>query len=121
MKPPEPPTLPDRSLETLLAAALTPPEPPDDFVARVLARLPSEAAGPARRPRRWLPLALAASAALAAVSGVIVEQRHEAAVALNAKAELLLALRITGRELDRTTHQLQSGRTAPDTDNGEQP
>ena len=101
-------------LEASLRNALASPDPGEDFAERVLARLPDETVAPlatARQRRRlqvaWLPTALAATVLL----GIGLDQHHrheeERAAGLEAKTQLLVALRITGEQLDRTTHRLQ--------------
>ena len=102
-------------LEASLRNALASPDPGEDFAARVLARLPDETVVPlttVRQRRRqlrtvWLPTALAATVLL----GIGMDQHHrheeERAAGLEAKTQLLVALRITGEQLDRTTHRLQ--------------
>jgi hypothetical protein len=100
-------------LETSLHTALASPDPGEDFTARVMARLPDSTVVPLPAARKrsafssaWLPGALAA----AVVLGLALQQqdrRAESAAALQAKSQLLVALRITGEQLDRTTHRLQ--------------
>jgi hypothetical protein len=93
-----------RDLEEQLRAALRPLDPAPDFTARVLARLAAQRGGTqvprAPRPRRvWVPLALAASlAGVLALSLAWHEWR--ARQGLEARRQLIQALRVTSEELD---------------------
>ena len=99
-------------LDHALRYALAEAEPDPDFAERVMARLPSSVTPlptpRTKRPfRQWLPLGLAA----ALVMGVVVHQqldaRRERGAALEAKSQLLVALRITSEQLDRASRRLQ--------------
>jgi len=98
--------------DRLLTKSLQGENPPADFADRVLAQLPdTRRAVPRPRgwrhsARRWLPLGLAAAALVGAFVQQRVEARRQVADAQQAKSQLLLALRITGTQLDRTTRRL---------------
>ena len=99
----------DDDLEKRLRSALRPVEPPPGFANRVMARL-GEGEAPASRgwrqgrwfrpgvqPARWLPLALAASMVIAVV---LVHEHHKREEGLQARQQLIEALRVTGEKLD---------------------
>ena len=89
-------------LEDELRAALRRQEPPAGFAARVLARTQPPAAAPHPRPSyRWTWAAASLAACLTLGLGLI-EVRHEQekrARGLEAKQELMQAMRITGSKL----------------------
>jgi negative regulator of sigma E activity len=89
--------------EKQLRDALRPVDPEDGFANRVMARI--EMAKSRRRrwvstPSRWFPVALAASVVLAVA--VLLHQRHlrEERAGLEARQQLIEALRISGEKLD---------------------
>lgn len=95
-------------LENRLRAALRPVEPGAGFAERVLARV---ARGDARRgeahpgetprrPRRRLPGALAASLVALLIGGHFWQQHRERVAGLEARQQLLEALRVTSEKLD---------------------
>ncbi len=96
-------------LERRLREALRPVDPGEDFTARVLARLAAEPAAAAGRghgsarlvPGRqlWIPLTLAASLVAAGVLGIQWRERRELR-GLEARRELIEALRVTNQKLD---------------------
>jgi negative regulator of sigma E activity len=98
-----------RDLEKGLREALRPVDPGEDFTRRVLARLAAEpptaaarGAGVARfvpGRRLWIPLALTASLVAAVVLGVQWHERRELR-GLEARRELIEALRVTNQKLD---------------------
>lgn len=99
-----------RDLEKALREALRPVDPGEEFTARVLSRLAAQPqAESARRdgaPRRalagrrvWIPLALAASLVAAVVLGIGWYERREVR-GLEARRELLEALRVTNQKLE---------------------
>lgn len=98
--------LEDTPLERQLRAALTPADPPQGFVAGVMARVAAEPAAP-RRARRspaavsWVAFGLAASVVLSVLLAHQwqvrrIEQGREA------RRQLLQALRVTDEKLDLT-------------------
>jgi hypothetical protein len=88
--------------EKELREALRPVDPAAGFADRVISRIERER--PSRRgwrPRKshWVPVALAASAVLAAVL-VREWEVHRERQGLEARAQLIDALRVTGEKLD---------------------
>jgi hypothetical protein len=94
------------SLESELREALRRKEPPDGFTDRVMNAIASPPV--VRTGRRWSGAALAAAAMLAIfITGLTahhIEQRREGE---RAKAQLMLALRITSKKLHETQQHLQ--------------
>jgi hypothetical protein len=89
-------------LEKQLRRALRPVDPGEDFADRVMARVQKEPVAPPRAdPRRFrnVVFALAASLMIAAV-GVHTWQLQRERRGLEARAQLLEALRMTGEKLD---------------------
>lgn len=95
-------------LENRLRQALRPVDPPEGFAARVLARVaaqnrPRSERRPAERgrPRRlgFVPLALAAALAAALVIGIRWHEQRELQ-GLEARRQLIEALRVTSQKLD---------------------
>ena len=88
-----------QDLEQELRRALRPVDPSPEFTARLLTGLaiPRETATALRRPW-WRSLALAASIVLASGLGVLLYQQQQRE---RAHAQLLEALSITSRSLDR--------------------
>ena len=92
--------------------AFRPVDPGADFTQRVLDRIAHEPADareaaepPVAMPRRirspqWLPMALAASLVFAAVGTHYWRQHSERAAGLEAREQLLEALRVTSDKLD---------------------
>lgn len=108
-------------IEESLRRALRAEDPPPDFTARVLARVESQAAAQAaaktavRRRARWqLPMALAASLFVVAVTAGIVQQQREAQRRHSAQ-QLAIALEITSSQLNQVQQKLNRNRN---TENG---
>jgi hypothetical protein len=99
----------DDDLEKRLRAGLRPVEPPPGFANRVMTRIGESEAQQSRRwrparwrfggvlPARWLPLSLAASVIIAVV---LVHEHHKREEGLQARQQLIEALRVTGEKLD---------------------
>jgi hypothetical protein len=100
-------------LEHRLREALRPTDPPPDFVARVLARTM-----PARRPRTAASWWLAAGLAAALLLGVGVQhhlrQQREIEAGMEARREVLRALRVTNQKFDLAVRAVHELSTAPD-------
>jgi hypothetical protein len=118
----------DDDLENALRAALRPVDPGDRLTRQVMSRLAEEPAGvPRPWSRAWSRptwLALAASVLLA-LAGAHLWQVHRYQQGLEARLQLLEALRITGRKLDvayRAVNDSQmrpvSGRALPSKTSG---
>ena len=93
-------------IERRLREALQPVDPEPDFTQRVMTAIASGQPRRRLQPRtglpmqlRWLPVALAASAICAAVLVNAWHARHEKQ-GLEARQQLIEALRVTGRKLD---------------------
>jgi hypothetical protein len=86
-------------LESQLRAALRPVAPPSDLRDKVLASLPSDRPQP-RRMGLWWSTALAASLLLAFGVYSHVQSVRETAAGLEARREVLQALRVTHQKLD---------------------
>jgi hypothetical protein len=93
------------SLEDELRSALRRREPSPDFTERVLARV---SAAPVRRATRvsqpWAPWAAAIAAALLLTVGGLEYRHYEGE---RAKNQVLLAVRIAGRKLNRAQKKVQ--------------
>jgi uncharacterized iron-regulated membrane protein len=107
-------------LERRLRRALRPVDPGEDFTARVMAQVSAERGNLAVRSRRvaWIPAALAASVLLV-IAGVYGWQQRQKEVGLQARAQVLEALRVTSKKLDLAYRLINtSPRNAPDRDSG---
>jgi hypothetical protein len=108
-------------LENGLRHALKPVDPPDGFAERVLARVRAEEAASSRQPRwrqnrfRSFAAALAASAVIGVVLIHSWQERQERR-GLEARQQLIEALRVTGEKLDMAYQGVNAGsrRSAPD-------
>jgi hypothetical protein len=94
-------------LESQLRAALRPVEPPEDLSRKVLSRLEA-ARGQARAAHRftarrtgwWLSAGLAASVLMALGIHTRIQHERETAAGLEARREVIQALRLTHQKLD---------------------
>ena len=94
----------DQDLEKRLRDSLRPVEPPPGFANRVLARIEGGQSGSPQRWRpahwrftRWVPVALAASVLVAVI---VVHEYRKREQGLQARQQLIEALRVTGEKLD---------------------
>jgi len=86
-------------LEARLREALRPVEPSAGFTDRVLAQV--HAAPDRESPRRWrIPASLAASVILGLGLYLRVHQQRETAAGLEARRQVIEALRLTDQKLD---------------------
>jgi len=89
-------------LEKELRDALRPVDPDEGFTLRVMARIEEEESRSKRwwppLQVRWLPVALAASALVGAVLMDVWHDRQQQG--LEARQQLIQALRVTGEKLD---------------------
>lgn len=88
-----------KDFEEQLRGALRPVDPDDGFADRVMARVQREPAHQPSRKYRWAAAALAASV----VTGVIMVhdlQSRREREGLEARKQLIEALRVTGEKLD---------------------
>lgn len=109
-----------KDFEQQLRDALRPVDPEEGFEQRVMARIAREPArSQARRVTRWAAsLALAASVAFAAILGVQQWQAHREQQGLEARRQLLEALRLTGEKLDVAYQAVNRESPSPDDGNG---
>jgi hypothetical protein len=116
-------------LERELRASLRPVDPGDDFSPKVMARIAREAAPPAPsvRParRRWTPAAvgwLGFALAASVVLSVLIAHEWQArrtAQGLEARRQLIEALRVTDEKLDLASRVINSTeRTGAPEDSG---
>lgn len=90
-----------KDFEQQLRDALRPVDPEEGFEQRVMARVASEPPRSRTKVTRWVAsLALAASVAFAAVLGTHQWQERREQEGLEARRQLLEALRVTGEKLD---------------------
>ena len=103
--------------ERQLREALRPVDPEEGFEQRVMARVAGEPRRSRARVTRWTAsLALAASVAFAAILGVHQWQERREQQGLEARRQLLEALRVTGEKLDVAYQAVN--RESPPTDDG---
>ncbi|HKR37421.1 MAG TPA: hypothetical protein VJT10_21410 [Steroidobacteraceae bacterium] len=106
-----------KDFEQQLRDALRPVDPEEGFEQRVMARVASEPPRSRAKVTRWAAsLALAASVAFAAILGVRQWQDHREQEGLEARRQLLEALRVTGEKLDVAYQAVN--RESPPTDDG---
>lgn len=106
-------------LESQLRAALRPVEPPEGLSRKVLSRLEA-ARGQARAPRRfgarrtgwWLSAGLAASVLIALGLHSRIQHERETAAGLEARREVIQALRLTHQKLDLAYQAVKEQATA---------
>ena len=89
-----------KDFEQQLHEALRPVNPEEGFEQRVLARIVQERSSTRRKVTRWASVALAASVVFAAVLGTHEWQLRREQEGLEARKQLLEALRLTGEKLD---------------------
>jgi hypothetical protein len=108
-----------KDFEDRLRGALRPVDPPDGFEQRLLARIEREPTQvqPAGRRVRWLPAALAASTVLAVALGTHQWQARREQQGLEAREQLIEALRMTGEKLD-IAYQAVNREAQPDAGDG---
>lgn len=103
----------NKSLETELRQALRREDPPDWFAEGVMARVRAERAKPRLNwwtsPGGWMRWTAAVATLAVVFGGVRWEQiRRERAQGEEAKAKLILALRVTGEKLRMAQVRVQS-------------
>ena len=106
-----------KDFEQQLREALQPVEPDEGFDQRVMARIAGEPARARTKVTRWVSLALAASAAFAAIIGTNEWQQRREQQGLEAREQLLEALRLTGEKLD-LAYQAVNREAPPPADDG---
>jgi hypothetical protein len=106
-----------KDLEQQLREALQPVDPDEGFEQRVMSRIAREPARPRRKVTRWTAIGLAASVGFAAVLGTHQWQLHRERQGLEARRQLIEALRVTGEKLD-VAYQAVNREAQPATDDG---
>ena len=111
-------------LEDSLRAALRPVDPGERFTASVMARIADESTHTLRAPRpydttlRWTSVALVVSLVMGILVARELRMRHTQR-GLQARAELLQALKLTGEKLDIAYRVVNDEEHAePDKDSG---
>jgi negative regulator of sigma E activity len=106
-----------KDFEQQLRDALRPVDPEEGFERRVMARVAGEPARSRAKVTRWAAsLALAASVAFAAILGAHQWQEHREQQGLEARRQLLEALRLTGEKLDVAYQAVNRGSPPPKDD-----
>jgi hypothetical protein len=106
-----------KDFEQQLRDALKPVDPDEGFEQRVMARVASEPRRSASKVKRWAAgLAIAASVGFAAILGAHQWQERREQQGLEARRQLLEALRVTGEKLDLAYQAVN--REPPPTDDG---
>jgi negative regulator of sigma E activity len=105
--------------ERQLRETLRPVDPDEGFEQRVMARVAHEPAPSRARVGRWAAsLALAASVAFAAIVGTHQWQERREQQGLEARRQLLEALKVTGEKLDVAYQAVNRESPPPPTDDG---
>jgi negative regulator of sigma E activity len=89
-----------KDFEQQLHEALRPVDPEEGFEQRVMARIAQERQRSRTKITRWVSVALAASVVFAAVLGAHEWQLRREQEGLEARKQLIEALRLTGEKLD---------------------
>ena len=106
-----------KDIEQQLRDALRPVEPEAGFEERVMARIAREPVRARRKVTRWVSVALAASVAFAAIVGTHEWQVRREQEGLEARRQLIEALRLTGEKLD-VAYQAVNREAPPPADDG---
>jgi hypothetical protein len=104
-----------KDFEQQLREALRPVDPDEGFDQRVMARIAREGSRRRTNVTRWVSVALAASVVFAAVLGTHEWQVRREQEGLEARKQLLEALRLTGEKLD-LAYQAVNREAPPPTD-----
>jgi negative regulator of sigma E activity len=108
-----------KDFEQQLRDALRPVDPEKGFEQRVMARVASEPPRSRAKVTRWTAsLALAASVAFAAIFGAQQWREHREEQGLEARKQLLEALRLTGEKLDLAYQAVNRESPPPDDGSG---
>jgi hypothetical protein len=107
-----------KDFEQQLRDALRPIDPEEGFEQRVMARVANEAKPKRSRVTRWVAgFALAASVTGVAILGAHQWQERREQQGLEARRQLLEALRVTGEKLD-VAYQAVNRESPPDDESG---
>lgn len=108
-----------KDFEQQLRDALRPVDPAEGFEQRVMARVASELPRSRAKVTRWAAsLALAATVAFAAILGAHQWQERREQQGLEARRQLLEALRVTGEKLDLAYQAVNRESPPPDDRSG---
>ena len=106
-----------KDLEQQLREALQPVDPEKGFDQRVMTRIAQERSRSRTKITRWVSVALAASVVFAAVLGAHAWQLRREQEGLEARKQLIEALRLTGEKLD-VAYQAVNRDSSPPADDG---
>jgi hypothetical protein len=107
-----------KDFEQQLREALRPVDPEEGFEQRVMARIGQERSRARRKVTRWVSVALAASVVFAAILGAHEWQLRREQEGLEARKQLLEALRLTGEKLDVAYQAVNREAPEPTDDSG---
>lgn len=106
-----------KDFEEQLREALRSVEPDEGFEHRVMARIGREPTRSRAKVTRWVSVALAASMGFAAIIGTRAWQERREQEGLEARKQLIEALRLTGEKLD-VAYQAVNRESKPTRDDG---
>ncbi len=106
-----------KEFEQQLREALRPVDPDEGFEQRVMSKIGREPKRAHPKVTRWVSFAIAASAVFAAILGTLQWQQHRQEQGLEARRQLLEALRVTGEKLD-VAYQAVNRESQSPADNG---
>jgi hypothetical protein len=106
-----------KDFEQQLREALRPVDPDEGFEQRVMARIAQERTRRRTKVTRWVSVALAASVVFAAILGAHEWQVRREQEGLEARKQLIEALRLTGEKLD-IAYQAVNREAPPPPDDG---
>ena len=106
-----------KDFEQQLREELRPVDPAEGFERRVMTRIAREPARSRAKVTRWVSVALAASVAFAAILGTHEWQVRREQEGLEARKQLIEALRLTGEKLD-VAYQAVNRESQPPRDDG---
>jgi negative regulator of sigma E activity len=106
-----------KDFEQQLREALRPVDPEEGFDRRVMARIAQERSRARTKVTRWVSVALAASVVFAAILGAHEWQLRREQEGLEARKQLIEALRLTGEKLD-VAYQAVNRESLPPPDDG---
>jgi len=102
-------------LESQLRAALRPVAPRDEFTQALIGRIGSaNSSRPRRRAAAWLTVSLAASLLVAVGIRQHVQDQRNRESGLEARRQVIKALRVTSQKLDLAYEAIKSQSAAPD-------
>jgi hypothetical protein len=106
-----------KDFEQQLREALQPVDPEEGFEQRMMARVAQERSRTRTKVTRWVSVALAASVVFAAILGAHQWQLRREQEGLEARKQLIEALRLTGEKLD-VAYQAVNREAPASTDDG---